>query len=188
MKVESLPYSIPENWINPKEAKILGYKYEPNTKKTLSYIDTNESMFNYSTSNIQNLVLLNVWGLRLEGFFLRVRMVVYITMITTLTMFPLICSATILLLELLHVSFYIYYALRYRYVKNWILVISKVNTGVAIIILSGMATLLNVYYKDSTNPFNKISLVTQYICIVYIIVSSVLEVLLIVVDTGIRIF
>ena len=49
---ESLPYSIPENWITKKEAQQLGYKFEPHTKKTFSYIDTNESMFNYSTSNI----------------------------------------------------------------------------------------------------------------------------------------
>ena len=47
-----LPYSIPESWLTPKEAETLGYNFEPHVKKTLIYIDTNESMFNYSTSNI----------------------------------------------------------------------------------------------------------------------------------------
>ena len=47
-----LPYSVPQSWMNEKEAAILEYKFEPNIKRTLSYIDTNESMFNYSTSNI----------------------------------------------------------------------------------------------------------------------------------------
>ena len=154
---ESLPYTIPESWINKEEAKILGYKFEPHTKKTFSYIDTNESMFNYSTSNIGYETLQNLLGLRLEGFLLRLRFVVYTILIVALTFFPLACLMTILILELSHITMACYYAIRYRYAKNWFLMASKVNVGISIVAITSLGMYILLGTENPSNFTNRVN-------------------------------
>ena len=153
-----MPYCIPEDWVTKKEAKTLEYKYQPNLAKTFSYIDTSESMFNYSTSNINYNRLENLLGLRLEGFLIRVRIVIYTIFLVSLTAFPLACLLSILILELSHIFFTCYYAIRYRYAKNWFLLVSKFNIGISIIIVCSIAlyiSLNNLGRRISTYTVNR---------------------------------
>ena len=154
---KNLPYCIPGPWVTEEEALKLGYKKKPNFKKTYAFIDTNESMFNFSTSNIGFSNLQNYLGLRLEGFLLRIRYAVYTILITCLTSFPLACSLSIFLIELLHILLYIYYVARYRYAKNWFLFVSKANVSVAILTITSIGILLSVSSGDPMSFSNQVS-------------------------------
>ena len=144
-----MPISIPENWLTKKEASILGYTFQPNTRKTLNYITINESMFNYSTSNIAFNPLVNLLGLRIEGFLLRIRFVIYTILIVVLTPFPLACLLTILLLEIAHLITTFYYVIRYKYAKNWFLLASKVNVGVSVVVITALGVFIVI---DNEEP------------------------------------
>ena len=113
-------------------------------------------MFNFSTSNIGYTYLSNIWGLRLEGFILRVRIVVYTTLIVSLTAFPLLCSLLIFGLESTHISLYLYYAFKYRYAKNWLLIISKVNVGISILTITLVAIFLSLSKSDPSSFQNQV--------------------------------
>ena len=134
-----LPIKFELDQLTPKEAKILNYRMVKDLKKTFGYLNTNESMFNFSTSNISSVYLCNLIGLRLEGFILRVRIIVYTTLIVSLTSFPLVCAITIFILEVLHVLSYLYYTIRYKYAKNWLFLISKINIGISILAITTVA-------------------------------------------------
>ena len=153
----SLPYSIPESWLSKTEAEILDYTLDPKVKRTLSYIDTNESMFNFSTSNIRYSSLQNLLGLRLEGFLLRLRFVVYTVLIVALTAFPLACLLTIFLLEFSHLIMTCYYTLRYKYAKNWFLLASKINVGIAVMVITSLGAYIVITSDDPSNFQNRVN-------------------------------
>ena len=123
-------------------------------------------MFQFSTSNIGYSSLENNLVLRLEGFLLRVRIVVYTILIVTLTAFPLLCSLAIFFLETSYVLVYIFYSIKYKYAKNWLLLASKINVGLTVIAVSGIAIYLNVKTSDSTDLTNIVSTKLQHIFMV----------------------
>ena len=114
-------------------------------------------MFNYSTSNIGYEYLQNLLGLRLEGFLLRLRIVVYTILIVALTFFPLACLMTILILELSHIFMACYYAIRYRYAKNWFLMVSKVNVGISVVAITSLGTYILLSTDDPSDFQNRIN-------------------------------
>ena len=144
-------------------------------------------MFNFSTSNIGKEALSNILILRMEGLILRVRIVIYTTLIVSLTSFPFICSLTIFLLELAHILTYTYYAIRYKYAMNWFLMVSKINLGLSILSLSGSATIINIQYRNAMSYQNHISPVIQYTCIFLLIFSLAVEVLVLVLTVILKI-
>ena len=156
-------------------------------KKTFGYIDTNEPMFNFSTSNIGYTSLSNVWVLRMEGFVLRVRLVIYTILIVTLTAFPMACTLSIWTLEILHISVYTFYAFKYRYAKNWFLMISKINVGLAILAITGTGTLINLSFDDAESHKNKVDPILQHICIIIFLFSVSLEMVVVILDLVIRV-
>ena len=126
-------------------------------RRTLKHISLNESMFNYSICNIGYSSCMNIWILRMEGFILRIRLVIYTILIVTLTAFPMACTLTIWTAEILHLAIYIFYSIRYRYAKNWFMIISKINSGLAIMAITGTGTLINLSFKDAESHKNKVS-------------------------------
>ena len=99
-------------------------------------------MFIFSSANINREKDRKFIALRLEGFVLRLRYVVYQILIVSLPQNPSLVSSLILIAELVHLSIYFYYAVRYQYAKNWILIISKFNVGFAIIYFSFLGLIL----------------------------------------------
>ena len=101
-------------------------------------------MFIFSTSNIKKESDRRFVALRLEGFVLRVRYMLYQAMIVAFSQTPSLVSASILVLESIHLSIYFYYCVRYRYPKNWILIVSKFNVGLTIIFFAFLAFTLSI--------------------------------------------
>ena len=81
----------------------------------MSKLEHNQQMYIFSTANIKRDKDRRFLALRLEGFILRMRYVVYQMMIVSLALTPTLVSASILILESTHVAVYFYYAVRYRY-------------------------------------------------------------------------
>jgi len=131
---------------------MLNYEKETNFKKTLEYIDTNQSMLDFSTSTIAHEYQSNIWGLRLEGLVLRVRIVFYTTLIVSMVSFPTICSLIIFFIECIYILIYFYYSIRYRNMKNWILLISKINMGISILTIS-LASLFISLTEEEPSSF-----------------------------------
>jgi len=130
---------------------MLNYEKETNFKKTLEYIDTNQSMLDFSTSTIAHEYQSNIWGLRLEGLVLRVRIVFYTTLIVSMVSFPTICSLIIFFIECIYILIYFYYSIRYRNMKNWILLISKINIGISILTISLASVFISLTEEEPSS-------------------------------------
>ena len=70
-------------------------------------------------------------------------------MIVSLALTPSLVSASILITEAVHLSIYFYYVVRYRYAKNWILIVSKFNVGLTIMYFSFLAFVLSLRQDTS---------------------------------------
>ena len=106
-------------------------------------------MFMFSTSNIKEPKYRKFLAIRLEGFILRMRYVLYQIMIVSLSKNPTILSTSILTLEVTHVVVYIYYLGRYRYARNWMVMASKFNVGFTIIFFALLSFLLSIGQENS---------------------------------------
>ena len=73
---------------------------------------------------------------------------VYQIMIISLNQLPLFVASIIFVFEIAHISLYLYYAIKLRYVKSWMLLYSKVNIGLAIIGISGLVLLVHSAQTD----------------------------------------
>ena len=126
---------IPGHWLNPIEAEAMNYKLVDNFESNLNKITVSEAMINFSASNIGFIEHKHLIGLRIEGFLLRVRYVIYQIILVSFNQSPIAAALFILLLELAHILTYLYYSIRYRYANNWLLVASKFNIGIGIMII-----------------------------------------------------
>ena len=75
--LEKLPASIPGRWMNPKEASKLGYERVEDSQKTADRVKYNESMVAFSAHNTGLSKHKYFIALRIEGFLLRTRLIIY---------------------------------------------------------------------------------------------------------------
>ena len=138
-------------------------------------------MFLFATSNIRRKEDLRFWVLRLEGFILRIRYVVYQAMLVALCQTPTLVSLIIFFTELTHLSVFFYYSVRYRYAKNWLLTISKFNVGLTIIYFSFLAFVLSIK-QDSSSTMDFVSATVQGFALTVAINCLVVETTIIIVN------
>ena len=48
----------------------------------------------------------------------------------------------------------LYYVIRYRYAKNWLLVLSKINVGISVLAITSVALYIHLTTKDSLKNGN----------------------------------
>ena len=137
-------------------------------------------MSEFSTQNISRPELLNITSLRLEGLIIRLRYVVYTLLIVSLTNFPLACCIFILLLEVFYLAAYTSYTFEYNYVKNWLLFVSKMNVGLAIIAMCLTGIHLNIIYTNALDFNNRVNSQLQKGVLGVLIVAIAVEVLVLV--------
>ena len=112
---DKLPKQVPLQVLSMDQAAALGYEETQDIKYVLSKLEHNQQMYIFSTANIKREKDRRFLALRLEGFILRMRYVIYQMMIVSLAQTPSLVSASILITESIHVSIYFYYSVRYRY-------------------------------------------------------------------------
>ena len=112
---DKLPTRVPLPALSRDEAAALGYKETQDIKYVVSKLEHNQQMYIFSTANIKKEKDRRFLALRLEGFVLRMRYVVYQMIIVSLAQTPSLVASSILITESIHVSVYFYYAVRYRY-------------------------------------------------------------------------
>ena len=149
MKIEDLPKRVPLKYLTEKQASNLGYSKKQDIEYAASKLQNNQQMFVFSTSNIRREEDRKFLALRLEGFVLRMRYVVYQAMLVALCQTPIIVTLSIFILESCYLSVYLYYAIRYRYPKNWLLMASKLNVGLSIIYFSLLGLILSANQENS---------------------------------------
>ena len=153
----------------------------------VSKLDSNQQMFIFSTSNIRKEEDRRFWVLRLEGFILRIRYVLYQAILVALCQNPTLVSLIILTIELVHLSVFLYYSARYRYAKNWLLTISKFNVGLTIIYFSFLAFILSVK-QDSSSLMSRVAAFVQGFALTVAINCLVVETILILVNLSTTVY
>ena len=184
--VQNLPKIVPFKELSKRYADLLGYKKQLPLSRIFTSLTTNSTILDLSTSNIAKQPLKNTKVLRIEVFMIRARLVFYSILIFSLTAFPLLCSLLIFLLELGHLIIYLYYLLRYRYARNCLLIISKINTGITILLFSLTALIINVKFEEASSPLNQVPSGLQYTCMVVLLISIALEVVIVVLNSLVR--
>ena len=84
LKWEALPKRVPIQYFTEEQAESLGYKKKEDLEYVISKLESNQQMFIFSTSNIKKDKDRKFLALRLEGFVLRIRYMLYQTMIVAL--------------------------------------------------------------------------------------------------------
>ena len=150
---EKLPARVPRTWFTNREAEIIKYeKKENNVQKfEAKKIGVNQAMVAFSKHNIKQIKNELLIGLRLEGFLLRFRYIVYQIIIVALNQSPLPAAFLILVFELLHLVAYAYYPMRYKYAKNWLLIVSKFNIGLSIVLICCIAIYITLRNWNTKN-------------------------------------
>ena len=142
-------------------------------------------MASFNVSNINNSRDMNLIGLKIEGLLLRFRFVIYQVLLVSLNQSPLTCSLIISVLEGSYLLTYLYYSIRYRYAKSWLLLFSKFNVGLAIFGLSILSVFISIKNLDSGNSDTyEVDKHLQYIGMGYIVVSFILEFLIVFIYMG----
>ena len=194
IKRVQLPYQVPKAWIKEEEAASLKYKKKYFELYDFEKAEYNVAMVEFSMSNINSPIYMMIHPLRLEGIILRSRYVVYQIMIISLNQLAFIVAPFIFFFEIGHISVYLYYAIKLRYVKSWMLLYSKVNIGLAIIGIAGLVILIypgqtdklalkqvNTYYQLLGLLVFAISIITEVILLlirlVMVLVMTVLYII-----------
>ena len=142
--LKDLPQLVPLALLTPEQAKNLNYRKCKDMKYSLNKIEFNQQIVNFSVSNIKNPEHQKIFALRIEGFVLRIRYVVYQMLLVGLSANPFLVSIIIFLAEFTHLSVYFYYMMRYWYAKNLIVIASKFNVGFTICYFSFLALVLSL--------------------------------------------
>ena len=146
--LNDLPQRVPASLLTPQQAKSLNYRKVKDLKYSLNKIEFNQQIVNFSVSNIKNPEHQKFFALRIEGFILRIRYVVYQLLLVALSGNPFLVSSLILLAEMIHLSVYFYYLMRYWYPKNLLVIVSKFNVGFTICYFSFLALILSVSQEE----------------------------------------
>ena len=136
MDRSKLPYMVPMTWIKPGEAMAMNYSRKPVEIVEFEKIELNIAMVEFSISNIKNKKHEKFLILRLEGFLLRLRYVLYQIIIISLSQAAFFVAFLIFMIEAVHLIIFLYYTIAYFYAKSWLMIVSKVNIGVSVMMIS----------------------------------------------------
>ena len=114
-------------------------------------------MVAFSATNIGYREYWGLLGPRVEGVVLRVRLVIYQILLVSLNQSPIGAAFSIFTIELIHIVIYSYYSIRYRYARDWLLLISKINIGVSLMIISLIAIINSLSNWEKRLPEYSIS-------------------------------
>ena len=127
---------VPMTWIKPSEAMAMNYSRKAVEIVEFENIELNIAMVEFSIANIKHRKYERFMILRLEGFLLRLRYVVYQIIIVSLSQAAFFVAFLIFMIEAVHLILFLYYTFAYFYAKSWLMIASKVNIGVSIITIS----------------------------------------------------
>ena len=113
--------------------------------KTFKCIEMSEQIIDFSWSNIKPDVKINKKSLaflKLDSPFFRVRLILYQLTMVGFCQMPIFTAVIIIASELSYLVFILFMSLKYFYMKNWIFLASKINSGLTILIISGISLYL----------------------------------------------
>ena len=137
---------VPLDWLTPEQAKILGYEKAYNVKRAIFRIENNQPLIEFVIANITLMKpeLKNITPIKLLGPILRLRIVLFAIVLTSMSHLPLLASTTCILIELGYLILTLYCTLRYKFARKWLIITSKINAGLAITIINGIGIYLAI--------------------------------------------
>ena len=137
---------IPYTWIKMQEAEVIGYVQEINFEHAISKIEWNQPYIAFSISNVKKSKydFQNYLTIRLDGPLVRLKLVLYNVILVSCSTIPILAAILILSAEFLNLIFVVFAIIYYRYHKNWLLIISRVNVSIGIIFINLTAFYLSL--------------------------------------------
>ena len=146
-ELKNPPPMVPLHWLTPEQAEALGYEKAYNIKRAISRIDNNQPFIEFAISNITTVrpELRNIVSIKLLGPILRLRIALFAIILTALSPLPLLASTLCFLIESSYLALTIGTTIRYKFARKWLVITSKINVSLAIIVINliGMYLAIN---------------------------------------------
>ena len=173
------------------QAGRLNYEKQIDSNLTLHRLDYSHPNFEFSTSNIKDDSkdkLRNTPSVALEAPLLRLKFGFYSIITTSIAQLSILPAALWLLVETLYLLLTVYSILRYRYVKNWAVAISRFNTSLALLFLSLLTFALAVDQTGNKNTkmLPSVPEIPQFLGILAVMVCLFVEVIILIPKIGIN--
>ena len=119
----------------------MNFKRVMDPKESIELLGQDEPSIMFSISSVQKHkpALLNNSTIRLEAPLQRLRVVFYHVLIVSMSHLPLSCAVLILASEAAFILYVIFVTWKYRYMENYLLLVSRINSSVAILIITFIA-------------------------------------------------
>ena len=181
-KENEYPPMIPKSWFTKDEAETLGYVESINYENAISKIEWNQPFIVFSIGNVKKSKydLQNYLSIRLDTPLMRLRLMVYNVILVSCSTFPLLTSLLCFIIELLYIVFVIYSICRFRYQKNWLIIISRFNISIAIIAINLAACYISVTQDTTSGGVKEVSFPLQVAIVILVLLCIGLEFMMIV--------
>ena len=179
-KFGNYPTMIPKMWLTEEEAAALGYSPEINYDNAISKIEWNQPLIAFSISNVKKdkYDYHNILSIRLDGPLMRIRMIYYNLVLASCSTFPLLTSLVCLFTEIAYLTFVLVTVCKYRYQKNWFVILSRVNVSLAIVVINLLATYIGATQDRTPTGIKEVNSILQLVCVIIVVVCIVLELML----------
>ena len=161
--LSDLPNKIPISWMSAPQAAKAGYIRKLDSDLCVHKLDYNTPNFQFSTSNIKDNYkkkLGTKLSITLEAPLLRLKFGFYSILTTSISQLSIVPAGLWLTVEILYLMVTLYGVIRYRYAKNWAIVISRLNTSIAMLSLS-ILTLCLAISQSSLRTTRKLPIVPE---------------------------
>ena len=177
---------IPKSWFSPEDAKILGYTEGINYENAISKIEWNQPFIAFSISNVKKSKydFQNFLSIRLDAPFMRLRIIMYNVILASCPTIPVLAASLCLFVEFFYFIFVIFTVCRYWYQKNWLIVLSRINVSIAIVLINLIAVYIALTQDRSPNGIKVVNFYMQ-ILVVFLVVMCIVFELLMMILTGI---
>ena len=182
-KFDGYPTMIPKSWFTPEEAKTLGYSEGINYENAISKIEWNQPFIAFSISNVKKTKydFQNFLSIRLDAPFMRLRMILYNVILASCSTIPVLAASLCFFVEFSYFIFVIYTVCRYWYQKNWLVILSRINVSISIVLINLIACYVALTQDRSPKGVKEVNFYLQIIVVFLVVVCIVFELLLLVI-------
>ena len=142
---------IPLDWVSLEHAQLFKYTRKQNNKRMNYLIDNNQPYIQFATGNISSFKpeFNNIISIKLLGPVLRLRIALIGIILTCLNQQPILAALLMLGIELSYFSLIGLTILKYKYYKNWIVTVSRVNVNLVLITMNIISLYLSIRQTSS---------------------------------------
>ena len=179
---ENLPRMLPLNFLSEKEAKLLKYKISYHPYLAHRRLLSNKPILLFATSTIQEQKIdtfSNTLSILLEGPIFRIHLSIFSLLLVSMSHLSTPVSLLCLTYELGFLIYFLYPIVRYSYHKSWLLIASKINMSLLIILITAFSFFLSLF-QAGTREEPHVNRVVQYTGFGVLAISLAIETVLLI--------